>query len=327
MTYSTPLVSVVIPTFNRPQFLARAVNSALAGMDSKDIEVIVVPNGPDQSWQESLAEFKNNSSVRVIPIPESNANIARNTGMANARGEFIRFLDDDDYLIPEGAIKQYELIQSTGADVVSGSMQSRDSINRIIEVKHQPDTDDLCVAVLGPLRRCNPLIHVYRKSKLRSVIWSPTTPIIQDQEWLYSLCASQELKWIRNCDIAGVWQHHSGKRISTSKKINDINKFIVMNLIQVYTELEYKNRLTFARKRAITEGLLSCVHSVFYIEPLYWINILKKANQLDPEARPIQPIYYYPVLKNLKVLTILWITLPKKWLTHCYKNFLDNAPK
>jgi glycosyltransferase involved in cell wall biosynthesis len=102
----TPLVSVIIPTIGRPQYLPRAINSALTGIESKDVEVIVVPNGPDNSWQETLQPYHNNQSVRVIRIMEANANIARNAGLDEARGEFVRFLDDDDYLIPGGVLKQ-----------------------------------------------------------------------------------------------------------------------------------------------------------------------------------------------------------------------------
>ena len=95
----TPIISVVIPTSNRPHYLPRAVDSALTGMDAGDVEVVVIPNGPDQSWRKALLPFKKNPAVRVVRIPDSNANIARNAGLAAARGEYVRFLDDDDYLI------------------------------------------------------------------------------------------------------------------------------------------------------------------------------------------------------------------------------------
>ncbi len=121
----TPLVSIIIPTHNRPHFLPRAVDSALAGMPAGEVEVIVVPNGPDESWKQSLLPYKHNSSVRVIPITAANANIARNTGLAAANGEFVRFLDDDDYLIPEGAVKQYALIKESGVAGYNGFWGNR----------------------------------------------------------------------------------------------------------------------------------------------------------------------------------------------------------
>ena len=118
-----PIVSVIIPTANRPHWLPRAIDSALAGMKLGEVEVIVVPNGPDESWRETLRSYERNSAVRVVTVRESNGNIARNTGLAESKGEFVRFLDDDDYLIPEGAIRQYELIETSGVDVVSASIQ------------------------------------------------------------------------------------------------------------------------------------------------------------------------------------------------------------
>ena len=106
-----PNVTVIIPTSNRPHYLPRAVDSALAGMKSGDVEVIVVPNGPDESWRDVLRPYKSDKFVRVVRVKGANANIARNAGLAKARGEFVRFLDDDDYLIPEGAVRQYALIR------------------------------------------------------------------------------------------------------------------------------------------------------------------------------------------------------------------------
>ena len=73
----TPLVSVIIPTKNRPLYLPNSVQSALDGMDQGDVEVVVVPNGPDNSWRRSLLPYRNNPLVRVLPIEEANANIAR----------------------------------------------------------------------------------------------------------------------------------------------------------------------------------------------------------------------------------------------------------
>ncbi|MDU7564520.1 MAG: glycosyltransferase, partial [Acinetobacter baumannii] len=57
----SPLLSVVIPTFGRPEFLTRAIDSALqAVVNNSEVEVIVVPNGKDDSWRE-IAEIYSNT--------------------------------------------------------------------------------------------------------------------------------------------------------------------------------------------------------------------------------------------------------------------------
>jgi glycosyltransferase involved in cell wall biosynthesis len=90
-----PLVSVVIPTRNRPQLVKRAVDSALAQTLSQ-IEVIVVIDGPDEATSTALALI-NDARLKVIELPTNQGSrAARNTGVSTANADWIAFLDDDD---------------------------------------------------------------------------------------------------------------------------------------------------------------------------------------------------------------------------------------
>ena len=92
---SAPLVSVVIPTRNRPQLLLRAVKCALSQTYGQ-IDVIVVIDGPDNVSLEVLSTLSD-SRLRRLELPASRgANGARNAGVDAARGEWIALLDDDD---------------------------------------------------------------------------------------------------------------------------------------------------------------------------------------------------------------------------------------
>lgn len=308
----SPLVSVIIPTANRPQYLPRAVDSALAGMDAKDIEVIVVPNGPDESWHESLRPYENNPSVRIIRIEEANANIARNAGLVEARGEFIRFLDDDDYLIPEGSIILYKLIQSSGADVVSGSLFEIDKKGNK-KLLLQPDKDDLCIAVFSPRRRCLPTAYVYKRLRIINARWNPQTYIRQDYEWLFELCAMNELSWLKIDEVVGVWQHHNNRRVSTAKSFNEIRKLTVPMFIKAYKTLSANGRLNKSRRLAIAQGLWDCVHSAIFLDPFYWTKVGRIALRIDSDAHLIHPIRSYPIMAHFNPLLIQWLLLPKRW--------------
>jgi glycosyltransferase involved in cell wall biosynthesis len=311
-----PLISVVIPTAGRPQYLRRAIDSALAGIEAKDIEVIVVPNGPDDSWQETLRPYRDNYSVHIIPVREANANIARNAGLAKARGDIIRFLDDDDYLFPESAIKQYELINSSGADVVSGSVKVVDENGSLLYVWSQPEIDDLCAGALGPLRNCLPTAHVYSQSSLRTARWNPATIVRQDVEWLLDLCASAELRWNRIEDAVGIWQNHSAKRISSGMHLNEICKITVPMVLRTYERLKTENRLTDSRRKAVAQGLWGFTHRAFFFEPLYWTKIARIAQKIHPKVRPIQAMYNSPVTKYLNPLFMQWLLFPKRRIFH-----------
>lgn len=99
------LVSVVIPTRNRPELLVRAVES-VAGQSYRNLEIIVVIDGPDAETETALRALAD-VRLRVLPLPESRGGSdARNAGIAAAQGEWIAFLDDDDEWLPEKLERQ-----------------------------------------------------------------------------------------------------------------------------------------------------------------------------------------------------------------------------
>lgn len=102
-----PIVSVVIPTRNRPRLVARAVNSALA-QSLSEIEVVVVVDGEDAETVQVLAAIRD-YRVKIISLAVSaGGSEARNVGIRESRGEFIALLDDDDVWFPEKLAKQLE---------------------------------------------------------------------------------------------------------------------------------------------------------------------------------------------------------------------------
>ena len=98
-TISTPLVTAVIPTRNRPQLLLRAVESALQ-QTYRNLEVVVVIDGSDPATTTALETIKD-ERLRVLALEQSvGGSDARNLGVQHARGEWIAFLDDDDEWLP-----------------------------------------------------------------------------------------------------------------------------------------------------------------------------------------------------------------------------------
>ncbi len=94
-----PLVSIIIPTFNRRQFVCDAIDSGLA-QTHPHCEIIVVDDGSGDDTIPFLRR-KYGARIRLISQANQGPGIARNRGIAEARGEFIHFLDADDQLLPE----------------------------------------------------------------------------------------------------------------------------------------------------------------------------------------------------------------------------------
>jgi|SRR5271166_3878854 len=113
-----PLVSVVIPTLNRPQLLSRALESVFA-QTHEDIEIIVVVDGPDPATAGVLHSI-GDARLRVIENARSlTAAGARNVGGANASGEWIAFLDDDDEWLPQKLERQLAYAAGRGPVLIT----------------------------------------------------------------------------------------------------------------------------------------------------------------------------------------------------------------
>lgn len=120
MAYIDGLVSVIIPTYQRSELLSRAIDSVL-NQTYENIECIVVnDNIPNDEYSVLLYKLleKYKADKRFIFIEQENhinGAEARNCGIRHARGEYVAFLDDDDWWKQEKIERQIDFIRSQGA--------------------------------------------------------------------------------------------------------------------------------------------------------------------------------------------------------------------
>ncbi len=93
MVNRTPLVSVVIPTYNRALFVTKAIDSVLK-QSFKDYEIIVIDDGSTDGTRKALEAYSN--KITYIYQENSGVSSARNTGIKEAKAEWMSFLDSDD---------------------------------------------------------------------------------------------------------------------------------------------------------------------------------------------------------------------------------------
>lgn len=93
-----PVLSVVIPTFNRSDYVREAIESVLMQKIDGSIECIVVNDGSTDDTEAVLSSFEDR--ITVLTQPNRGLNAARNAGLEAASGSFVSFLDDDDVMLP-----------------------------------------------------------------------------------------------------------------------------------------------------------------------------------------------------------------------------------
>lgn len=111
-------ISVIIPVYNCSTYLQECLDSVF-GQSLNDIEVICVDNGSVDESLEILHEYASvHSNIRILHQNAQGAGLARNLGLRHANGEYVIFLDGDDFFDPNLLRDAYEQATSTNADVV-----------------------------------------------------------------------------------------------------------------------------------------------------------------------------------------------------------------
>ena len=119
-----PLISVVVPVYKVEQYLDRCVQSVCA-QTYRNLEIILVDDGsPDNCGEMCEAWRAKDERVRVLHKANGGLSDARNRGAALARGEYISFLDSDDYLAPDALEYLLGLLRQHDADIAIGALRA-----------------------------------------------------------------------------------------------------------------------------------------------------------------------------------------------------------
>jgi glycosyltransferase involved in cell wall biosynthesis len=106
-----PLVSIIIPVYNSEIYLAECIESAINQIHS-NTEIIIVDDGSTDNSLQIARNFEN-EKVRVLNQDNRGASAARNTGLKEAKGSYIQFLDADDLLSPDKIEEQIKCLNGS----------------------------------------------------------------------------------------------------------------------------------------------------------------------------------------------------------------------
>lgn len=114
-----PKVSIIVPIYNVEKYLERCIDS-LIGQTLNDIQIILVNDGSTDNSGKIAKEYAVKHQDKIIYLEKENGGLsdARNYGLPYATGEYIAFLDSDDYIEKEAYHEMYEKAKTTNADYV-----------------------------------------------------------------------------------------------------------------------------------------------------------------------------------------------------------------
>lgn len=188
------LVTIGIPCFNAERWLGKAIDSALA-QTWPDTEIIVVDDGSTDRSREIARSY--GSRIRLLEAEHTGGNRARNAALREASGEWLQFLDADDYLEPEKIARQFAEANEGGeADVIYSpywfEREGNPPERWISEL--DPELDLAALWLAWQLPQTGAVL--WRKSALEEIGgWKPDQPCCQEHE-LYLRALKHGLRFV-----------------------------------------------------------------------------------------------------------------------------------
>lgn len=239
MSNEYPLVSVIIPTYGRANMLCRAIDSVLL-QTYKNIEVIIVNDNPKTSehynlTMKVLAQYSNNQTVKIFADGANRGgSLARNKGIEISIGEFITFLDDDDYYYKDKIEKQVRGIFENFADMCVCNMD-------VLKESKVFDNLSKCKARANNLENfivdgnCYTPMILVKKKILQNVGMFTNSPRFQDHILVLKLL-SENIKVVSLSYSGFVHDDNDHERITN------------MNKTKLAYEIRYKYEESFIKK-------------------------------------------------------------------------------
>jgi glycosyltransferase involved in cell wall biosynthesis len=264
-----PLVSVLIPAFNAEPWIAQCLESALA-QTYPNIEILVADDGSTDRTPEIVEHF--HARVRLIRAEHKGSNAARNLLLQSARGEWIQYLDADDYLLKHKIAAQMEAaLGPTSPHVVCSPVILREENTGAERPLLFEEPGDIVMQFLhwGVL---NTTGFLYRKQLLLDAGgWNEQQPACQEHELLLRLL-KRGAKVTSLNEPGSVYRLHGTASVSRkdplrtarlqSALLDDMQAYLQQNghLSPQYRKALYISRLETARKtwpidKAFASGL------------------------------------------------------------------------
>lgn len=313
-------ISVIVPVYNAEKYLEKCLDS-LVNQTLKDIEIIVVNDGSTDGSEKILSKYKN--KIKIIHQKNSGVASARNNGMSVARGEYIAFVDSDDWVDKDMFLKLYQKAKANDMDVVECNFKyvfNNYEKNGVIDLKNDINNYD---NIKKYFVNMFPVIwnKIYKKDILKNItfkdgVWA------EDVEFLYRILPNIKTIGIISDKLYYYYQREMSESRHFDKRIyNYIDNF--NGIVEYYKESnlydKYYKELEYCYVRYI---YATFIKSATKFDTKEFNRAVKKATlnvkKNFPKYRKNK--YFYRNLKGI------YLVLFNKFLAHLVY-FFENRKK
>ena len=256
----SPFFSIIIPTYNRAQLIAKAIESVLQQTFS-DWELIIVDDGSTDNTKDVVQSY---SDKRIIYLHQKNAerSEARNNGIRNANGQYICFLDSDDYYMPDRLLKLHtEILKHTEKIAAYYTGIAYSLQGNITNRPQLPNTfkninDFLVLAVIGTPQVC---IH---HSILQNYKFNTTVIIGEDMELWLRIASQYPFIYVENQYTIVALDHED-------RSVNNKRYNVYFDTLQLFKEVFNNKKYGYNIAGEIQANIIS---NCYYGIAVYFIH-------------------------------------------------------
>lgn len=281
------LVSVIIPCFNAERWIAEAIDSCLKQTYAQ-IEIIVID---DCSTDNSLEIIKSYGDKIIWEhLPENKGGCyARNRGFALSKGEYIQFLDADDFILSEKIERQISFLEATGADVVYGDwrFQGHQSNGVIFleQVEKPGKQADILQSLIENWWTAVASLLYTRTSVEKSGGWDENFSAAQDRDFLISaIVAGAKVVYQPGC--YSIYRRYGNVTVSTVSKQRWVeNHYKVLKKVEQKLLKQYNHNIPINYRRALAHGYFELARDYMYIDYPQYLRLSQKSLSLCPDFK------------------------------------------
>lgn len=254
------MISIIVPIYKVEDYLRRCVDSLLA-QTCRDFELILVDDGsPDSCGIICDAYVAQDARIKVIHKENGGLSDARNAGMAIAKGEYIAFVDSDDWVSPDYLERLLNGMLQSGADICECNVLPTEGevANGSVSTTHPQSfsTQDAMLQLIhdGTFRQ-----HVWNKLYRREVIGDilfPKGKTNEDEFWTYQVFGNAS-RMAKIDDVLYYYFHRPGSIMQSGYSLKRLDALEAKCLRQGYIQQRFPELASVAKVNLIASAIYS----------------------------------------------------------------------